>query len=54
MGYLKLMKEFNEDCAEIAAQCEAEGYPAHGSNYGLRVDQLMRSDYYAPLFGEEE
>lgn len=27
---------FEEECEEIADECEAEGYPANGSNYDLR------------------
>ena len=49
----KLQEEFDEECEEIAAECEAEGYPSHGSNYELRVDDLKESDYYAPLFRED-
>lgn len=48
----ELKREFELECDQIAAGCETEGYPIHGSNYDLRVDALMRSDYYAPLFPE--
>lgn len=47
-----IRKQFDEECEKIALQCEAEGYPSHGSNYDLRVDNLMKS--YPELFGEEE
>lgn len=47
----ELRKEFEEECADIAAECEAEGYPSHGSNYELRVATLTGSEYYAKLFG---
>jgi hypothetical protein len=47
-----LAKEFNEECERIAEECEAEGYPPYGSNWELRVDNLMQSDYYAELFEE--
>lgn len=33
-----LENQYKEECREIADQCEAEGYPAHGSNYGLRCE----------------
>lgn len=49
----KLYDEFKLECEEIAEGCVDEGYPAHGSNYDLRVENLMRSDYYAPLFIQE-
>lgn len=45
--------EYLKECAEIAEDCEAEGYPSHGSNYELRVAQLEREEY-SDLFGEEE
>ena len=32
----KLEEQFADECEEIAAQCEAEGYPSHGSNYEIR------------------
>lgn len=47
----KLREEFAAECEEIAAQCEAEGYPSMGSNYELRVERLREDPYYAPLFG---
>lgn len=28
----ELEKQYREECKEIAEQCEAEGYPANGSN----------------------
>lgn len=52
--YELLMKEFKKECEEIALDCENEGYPAHGSNYELRVSQLRESDYYAPLFRQSQ
>ena len=52
MGYLEQYKEFRERCEEIAQQCVEEGYPSHGSNYDLRVEQLMKE--YPDLFGREE
>lgn len=33
------MKDWKEICADISAQCVEEGYPSHGSNYELRVEQ---------------
>lgn len=44
--------EYREKRDAIADQCEAEGYPSHGSNYELRVELLQSS--YPELFGEEE
>ena len=32
----ELEKAYQDECQEIAEQCEAEGYPANGSNYELR------------------
>lgn len=32
----KLEEQFATECDEIAAQCEAEGYPSYGTNYELR------------------
>jgi len=49
----KLQAEFDAECEAIMEDCEAEGYPACGSNYELRVDNLMWSDYYMPLFSTE-
>lgn len=46
----KLKEEFYRECDAIARDCEEEGYPSRGSNYDLRVEQLMQNDYYAPLF----
>ena len=50
MNIEKLKEEFYRECDKIAEDCEAEGYPSRGSNYDLRVEQLMQNDYYAPLF----
>lgn len=33
-----------EECEGIAAECEAEGYPANGSNYELRCAEARK--YY--------
>ena len=43
--------QYLEDCCQIAADCEAEGYPSHGSNYELRVDALEED--YPDLFGDD-
>lgn len=45
-----LYKAYLAECDEIAEQCRAEGYPSHGSNYELRVEQLK--EYYPELFDE--
>ena len=41
---IELEKEFDELCEEIAEECEAEGYPSHGSNYERRVSNAR--EYY--------
>lgn len=46
----EIMKEFNEECEEIAQLCEEEGYPAHGSNYELRVADL--TEWYKEQYPE--
>lgn len=38
----KLEEQFADECDEIAAQCEADGYPSYGSNYELRCAQARR------------
>lgn len=38
-----LYKEYKEGCEQIAADCEKEGLPSHGSNYDLRAGQLWDS-----------
>ena len=40
----ELEKAYQEECQEIAEQCEAEGYPANGSNYELRCADARK--YY--------
>ena len=40
----ELEKAYQEECEEIAEQCEAEGYPANGSNYELRCADARK--YY--------
>lgn len=39
---IKTQQDFNKywdtTCNLIALQCEAEGYPSHGSNYELRCE----------------
>jgi hypothetical protein len=49
-----LAAEFGDELKQIAEDCEAEGYPAYGENFDLRVDNLMRDPYYADLFDTEE
>lgn len=44
MTYEQAIVEYEEECNEISAQCEAEGYPAHGSNYELRCEAAW--EYY--------
>ena len=40
----ELEHQYRDECEEIAEQCEAEGYPANGSNYELRCDDARK--YY--------
>ena len=40
----ELEKAYQEECQEIAEQCEAEGYPSNGSNYELRCENARK--YY--------
>ena len=49
----ELYLAFDEECEKIACQCEEEGYPAYGSTYELRVENLMKSYPYSVLFEEE-
>lgn len=37
---LQLDQEFEDELEKIEEQCEAEGYPARGSNFELRAAQL--------------
>ena len=39
-----LEQKYQDECQEIAEQCEAEGYPANGSNYELRCSEARK--YY--------
>lgn len=49
-GLEEVYNQYKKECEEIAEQCEAEGYPAYGSNYELRVDNIEQ--YYPELFEE--
>lgn len=40
----KLEQQYEYECRKIAAQCEDEGYPSHGSNYELRCAEARK--YY--------
>lgn len=40
----ELEQQYRDECKEIAEQCEAEGYPANGSNYELRCADACK--YY--------
>lgn len=40
----ELEQQYINECKEIAEQCEAEGYPANGSNYELRCSEARK--YY--------
>ena len=56
MNYNEIDRMYAEDCEEISAQCEEEGYPSHGSNYELRCENLGESYFqcygYNPCTGE--
>lgn len=49
----EVIKEYEEECLEISRQCEEEGYPAHGSNYDLRCEDLW-DNYYKYEYEEAE
>lgn len=40
----RIESAYLEECEDIAAECEAEGYPANGSNYELRCAEARK--YY--------
>lgn len=46
----ELYSRYREECTEISRECEAEGYPSHGSNYELRAEALYQD--YADAFPE--
>ena len=56
MDYCEIDRLYAEDCREISEQCEAEGYPSHGSIYDLRCESLgetyLQSCGYNPCTGE--
>lgn len=37
--------EYLTECEKIAEQCEAEGYPSHGSTYEIRCADLWENYY---------
>lgn len=43
----KLEEQYLKERADIAAECEAEGYPSYGNNYDLRCSDARR--YYDEL-----
>lgn len=47
---IAIINEYYAECREIAAECEAEGYPAHGENYDLRCEALWES--YLQMYPE--
>lgn len=49
----EVIKEYEQECLEISRQCEEEGYPAHGSNYDLRCEDLW-DNYYKYEYEEAE
>ena len=42
---------YEMECERISADCVAEGYPSHGSNYELRVSGLW-DKYYDDWYSE--
>lgn len=46
----ELEKAYQDECQEIAEQCEAEGYPTNGSNYELRCSEARK--YYNEQFAD--
>ena len=52
----EILRRFDEDVAQIEADCEAEGYPSRGSNFDLRYEQLLReyTSWYPEVFGDED
>ena len=51
-GLTDIYQQYIADREALAEECEAEGYPSHGSNYELRLDALQKR--YPELFEEEE
>lgn len=49
-GLEELYNQYRKEVEEIEKQCEEEGYPSHGSNYELRVENLQKN--YPELFGD--
>lgn len=45
-----LEEQYLEECADIAEECEAEGYPSFGGNYDLRCAESRK--YYDELIEE--
>ena len=43
--WTQLRAEWNGEKESIAAECEEEGYPSRGSNYGLRVEEAFAGSY---------
>ena len=39
----RISAEFADACSFISEECVEEGYPSHGSNYELRVDEEYSS-----------
>ena len=50
-GLEERYNKFLEECDMIAEKCAEEGYPSHGSNYELRVEELEKD--YPDLFGDD-
>lgn len=54
VDYDELYDEFWSECEAISEECVAEGYPARGSNYDLRVENLMHDPRFEVLFAVED
>ena len=44
----QMWEEIRKELAEVSAQCVAEGYPSHGSNYDLRAQSVY--DWYQEAY----
>ena len=51
-GLTEIYNQYMADKESIAEECEAEGYPSHGSNYELRLENLQKR--YPELFDVDE
>ena len=54
----ELWSTFEDDVKEIEEECERDGYPSRGSNFGLRYEQLVKlyhdREQYCSDYEEQE